>query len=621
MNEAYAKAKREADRYIRKAVLHGEYPYIPALDDVIGEDSTGTRLRLGIMEIPLDLLAGTVTSGRQNVFAANFMPAAGVNTEFAAKWNSLYRYQEEQGIQDAVTVFEYKHRFYVQEGNKRVSVLKYLRMPVILADVTRIMPKEPDELYAEFLAFYKVSRLYEPYFSETGSYAKFAKLTGQDLEHEWSDETVRRIKGVYYRFQKAYQRRFDAEDEIPCGDVFLEYLSVYGFEAARTADSSTLDRGLVKLKGALIKDTRKTEIAAHPDEIRSDSVSEVVSDVVSDLKKALPFALPKRRLRVAFIYPSSASESAEVFDHELGRILLEKRLGDKVTTCTYEDCRDEKTLKEALTDATNTCDVILTVSPSHFADTYRFAVKNPGKRYLNCSRNMKRNVLPVYGVRMYEADFLLGALAAVFADSHRIAYLAEAPQPGSAAQINAFAIGASMVDPHAQVILSWKEYLDEDWQEQMKRLDISVFRDSAVPSIKDGSVRYGIYRLDENGPINLAVPVINWGNYYTKMIQPMTESLSGSKDKTLNYWWGMSADVLDVNVSGSLPYQSRKMIQLLKNGLTTERLDPFDGEIHSTERVIKGPYDPKLTTEEILSMNWLNDNVTGFLPQTEDTGL
>ena len=48
MNEAYAKAKREADRYIRKAVLHGEYPYIPALDDVIGEDSTGTRLHLGI---------------------------------------------------------------------------------------------------------------------------------------------------------------------------------------------------------------------------------------------------------------------------------------------------------------------------------------------------------------------------------------------------------------------------------------------------------------------------------------------------------------------------------------------------------------------------------------------
>ena len=51
MNEAYAKAKREADRYIRKAVLHGEYPYIPALDDVIGEESgilfTATRKNRG----------------------------------------------------------------------------------------------------------------------------------------------------------------------------------------------------------------------------------------------------------------------------------------------------------------------------------------------------------------------------------------------------------------------------------------------------------------------------------------------------------------------------------------------------------------------------------------------
>ena len=37
----------------------------------------------------------------------------------------LCRAQQEEGIREPVQAFEFMNRFYVQEGNKRVSVLRY----------------------------------------------------------------------------------------------------------------------------------------------------------------------------------------------------------------------------------------------------------------------------------------------------------------------------------------------------------------------------------------------------------------------------------------------------------------------------------------------------------------
>ena len=54
------------------------------------------------------------------------MPLMDLDTEFAIKWQHVYDIQTREGLNDPVKVFEYLNWFYVIEGNKRVSVLKYL---------------------------------------------------------------------------------------------------------------------------------------------------------------------------------------------------------------------------------------------------------------------------------------------------------------------------------------------------------------------------------------------------------------------------------------------------------------------------------------------------------------
>lgn len=61
------------------------------------------------------------------------------------------------------------NRFYVLEGNKRVSVLKYFKATSIMGEVTRIVPRKTDDknikIYYEYMDFYELSHINYIYFS------------------------------------------------------------------------------------------------------------------------------------------------------------------------------------------------------------------------------------------------------------------------------------------------------------------------------------------------------------------------------------------------------------------------------------------------------------------------
>ena len=49
---------------------------------------------------------------------------------------------QKRGSVIPIVAYEFMNQYYVQEGNKRVSVLKYVGAFSITASVTRLIPKE-----------------------------------------------------------------------------------------------------------------------------------------------------------------------------------------------------------------------------------------------------------------------------------------------------------------------------------------------------------------------------------------------------------------------------------------------------------------------------------------------
>ena len=111
-----------------------------ALDDILKEKKiAATReISLGLVQIPIDQIVGTKTAGRSTAFSKSFYPLLEPGSEFAYKWCSLCGSHMKEGIRDPIKAYEFMNKFYVEEGNKRVSVLKYFGAVSIPGTVTRI---------------------------------------------------------------------------------------------------------------------------------------------------------------------------------------------------------------------------------------------------------------------------------------------------------------------------------------------------------------------------------------------------------------------------------------------------------------------------------------------------
>ena len=240
----YREANKLAVKEYRKATSRRESPYPVGLDTVVSPEQLLAGRNLGLEQIPLALVVGTKHEGRNNAFARNFMPLLDHSSEFAAKWKVLCDAHLSEGIREPVKLYEYRNRFYVEEGNKRVSVLKYFDADSIDAYVIRI-PSEQDgsaeaELYESFLKFQQCSGLRTVEFSEPSSYDKLQRLLGRQPGEMWTEDERSDFLSFYYYFHKGY---VSGGKEITlrslCDDM-LAFLETHGYHYARDLSFSQL---------------------------------------------------------------------------------------------------------------------------------------------------------------------------------------------------------------------------------------------------------------------------------------------------------------------------------------------------------------------------------------------
>ena len=625
--DEYVKARKLGTKEYQKAMSEGRYPYLPALDHMLEKRTTMKEESIGTREIPLSQVVGTVTMGRQESFARNFMPILPPETEFGTKWIGVYNYQLESGISDAVKVIEFMGKFYVLEGNKRVSVLKYIEQPTILATVTRILPELSDDpevvIYYEFLKFFKCTRLYNITFTEQGSYEKLAEYLGKDLEEPWDEDLVMELRSVFYNFAKIYLGNGGKSFNITPGDAFLVYLGMYKFDTLINATDDEIRKNL----NLIWKEIR---IRAFGNQITFSEEpvlgKKTTIPIIDTIMKKTPYS-EQHPLKILFLYDGDATKSRWINWHEKGRLDLEAAFPGIVKTLACDCNATEEDFDEAVKAAAEDgADMIFTTSPIQMEHALRAAVKHPNIKFLNCSVHLSHDAVRTYYGRMYEAKLLLGVLAATLSKDHRIGYVSTYPICGNVANINAFAIGASMVDPEAKIYLTWSCLKDEYWREYIRDNNLRLVSGPDLIRPTNSDNEYGLYYINDDGSItNYAFPLWNWGKYYELIVQSVlndawdVEAHEGeNKDKAINYWWGMSSGVIDIYKCSTIPYSTDKLISAIKKTITADVCTPFDGELRSTEGLIKDASSPRLTNEEIIKMNWLNDNIIGSIPSFEE---
>lgn len=620
--EQYLKSLKAGQKNYKERVVLGKYPYPHVLDEILDESFVAGQVEMGVVEIPTEQIVGTKTAGRRTAFAANFMPLLEADTEFAIKWMDLCAaHLGDEGIRDPIRCYEYLGRFYVQEGNKRVSVLKSYSAPTIPGYVIRVIPKWSDDpavrAYYDFMASYQQTGLYRVYFTRAGSFPKLQAALGFAPDHVWTaDERQHFVAGLTF-FRDAYRRQGGESLPVTAADALLVWLRVYDFEQLWTMPASELAKSI-----AAVWPDIKLASSAAPIDVSTETEEE---DAPPKLLGRFLKAMFPSHLNVAFINEGDPETSDWARAHDLGRQYLEAVMADKVTTQVYNNVATGDTASHAIeAAAASGAQVIFATTPALIGACRKAAAKYPGLRILNCSASMPYAGVRTYYSRIYEGKFITGAIAGAMSRDGNIGYVGSNPIFGVPAGINAFALGAHLTNPRARIRLRWS-CVEEDPVSLLAQEGVELISNRDIPTPDRVREPWGLCLVGADGALeSLASPYWHWGNFYVKLVRSIFsggwDALSSGKEseKAVNYWWGMSSGAVGVLLSRKLPSGISQLVQILQKGIADGSIEPFRRPVRSQDGQIRNAGDKWFTPAEILHMDWLCDGVEGSIPAYEE---
>lgn len=614
MNQAviaeYELAWKQAQKEVRELTAAGKSCNPAVLDELLPEGQ-GMLQELGLVEIPSERIIGVKSAGRISAFTPSFRPLLDKNSEFAFKWQSLCEaHLGPTGIRDPIECYEYLGNFYVQEGNKRVSVLRHFGAPRIPGMVLRVLPERSDDprirAYYEFVDFYRYAHINEVQFVRPGDYAKLLAYVGKRPGEAWTQIERRTFRAYFHYFREAFQTLGALVGDIPVEEGLLLWLNLYPYSDLGKLNAAELRKSL--------NDLWRDVVSSANDSVKVQTVAE-------DAGKGgiLDRLISRDHICVAFVHQLTPEKSPWVSGHEEGRRYLEQVMGQKVQVHSYYDAGDPERMDQALEQAVEEgADVVFTTSPPLGKATLRAAVAHPKVRFLNCSVDQPYSSVCTYYGRIHEAKFITGAIAGAMASEDRIGYIASYPNFGVPASINAFALGAQLTNPRATIQLRWS-CVEGTPQADFFAQGIRVVSNRDAPTRTNNMdfANYGTYLMEElDSLIPLGSPIWDWGKFYVFVIRSMLAGgwKTGKETTALNYWLGMDSGVISVKLSDSLPEGVRYLAGTLREALKAGRLQPFRRRIVDQQGVVRNDGSRGLTPQELLKQDWLCENVVGEIP-------
>ena len=617
--DEYALALRNGQKEYRELIAAGKHPHPLVLEEILPEVNSLVITDIGLVDVPAQRIIGTKSAGRITSFTPTFRPLLKAESEFGMKWVHLCAaHLGDAGIREPIVCYEYLGDFYVQEGNKRVSVLRNFGAARIPGIVKRVIPAQSDDprikAYFEFLEFYKHSKLYTIQFRRPGDYAKLLAHLEMEPDQVWTEDQRRTFNAYYTYFLDALET-LNRKDETLPEEALLLWLHVHSYKELGTMSAMELKRSLVAVWPDVLASTQKREMTVETEQI-AESKGNLISRIISSAPD---------HVNVAFVHQLDLETSGWVQGHEQGRAYIEDIFGDKITVRSYFGANHameaEATLEQAVADGAN---VIFTTAPKLIRATLKYALKYPKVSFYNCSVDQPYSSVTTYYGRIFEAKFISGAIAGAMAQNDRIGYMGSNPILGVPASINAFALGAQMTNPRAQIELRWS-CCAGDHQAEFYNDGIRVMSNRDVPT-KDRMYlefcNYGTYLMDDQGSlIPLASPVWLWGKFYENVIRSI---LAGNRKddksapKPLNYWLGMDSGVIDIELGEKLPAGVRMLAEILQKDMRTRSLNPFFRKVVAQDGTLKNDGSRRFTPEELLHMDYLVENVSGSIPTFEE---
>jgi len=330
-------------------------------------------------------------------------------------------------------------------------------------------------------------------------------------------------------------------------------------------------------------------------------------------------------LKVGFVYVGPIGDHGWSYQHEQGRLAVEKEFGDKVKTSFVESVKEGPDAERVIRQlAASGHGLIFTTSFGYMNPTLKVAKKFPNVKFEHATGYKRAKNVSTYSGRFYEGRYVAGKIAGKMTKSNKIGYVASFPIPEVVRGINAFILGARSVNPEATITPVWVN----SWYDPGKESDaakalldqgidiITQHTDSPAPlqvAENRGALGFGqasdMVRFAPKAQLTAIID--DWAPYYIARTKAVLEDRWDSKDT----WDGIPQDMVRMADYKNMPEDVMALAKETEDGIRSGKIHPFTGPIQKQDGSVAVKAGETLSDKDLASMNYYVEGVVGSLPQ------
>ena len=329
--------------------------------------------------------------------------------------------------------------------------------------------------------------------------------------------------------------------------------------------------------------------------------------------------------KVAFIYPGPHNDGGWSQSHDRGRLAIEKALGDKVETTYKEQIFSNAQVPQVVAGLVREgYDMIFGCSFGMFENGVNGQLykKYPDVKFEQATGlQIKKNQSEYFGAGE-DTIYLSGMAAGAATKNGQIGYIVPFGIPEVVRHINAFALGAQVMNPKAKVRLLWTNAWFSPPKETAAAKNLiaagvdvlgqnvdSPAAGVVAESKKVPWVGYDSYARKSAPTQWLTAATYNWGPYYVKRVRA---AINGSWKS--GFYYGTIKD----GFTGLAPFgpkvsaKTKAAIAAKRKAIVSGKFNVFTGPLRDQQGKVVVPAGKTLKVlPDLYSMQWLAKGVVG----------
>nr|WP_246841037.1 BMP family ABC transporter substrate-binding protein [Hahella sp. CCB-MM4] len=330
--------------------------------------------------------------------------------------------------------------------------------------------------------------------------------------------------------------------------------------------------------------------------------------------------------KVGFVYVGPIGDHGWSYQHDQGRLAVEKYFGDKVKTTYVENVPEGADAERVIRNlAKSGHDLIFTTSFGFMNATAKVAKQFPKVVFEHATGYKRSKNMGTYISNTYEGRYVSGYVAARMTKTGKIGYIASFPIPEVIRDINAVRLAMNKVNPDYELKILWVS----TWFDPAKEADAAnVMIDQGVdvilqhtdsPAAMKIAEQRGVFAVGQASDMSRFGPkahllsvVDSWGPYYIKTVQEVMDKTWKSED----FWGGMAdGDIEIASMNPAIPKDVADEANALIDGIKSGKIHPFAGPIKNQQGELKVKEGEVLAHDVLAGMNWYVEGIEGSIPK------